>query len=178
MGDAHPPDTVAGRFVAGNEFSTLGVPMALGRPIQPSDDTEGAPPVAVISYRMWQRRLALDPHIIGMNLTMNGVVVTVVGVTAPEYQGEIVQSDPPELWLALNQEAKFTGAAAAHTHHPDTHWLDVVGRIAPDATTGSDYCAAERGIAAVAAWPRHADRPRARTDRPPEDASFLPQRPV
>src|ERR1700743_2499501 len=26
--DAHPPDTVARRFVAGNEFSTLGVPLA------------------------------------------------------------------------------------------------------------------------------------------------------
>ena len=83
--------------------------MALGRPIQPSDDTEGAPPVAVISYRMWQRRLNLDPQILGTSFTMNGVVVTVVGVTAPEYQGEIVQSDPPELWLALNQEEKFTG---------------------------------------------------------------------
>ena len=134
VGDPHPPDTVPGRFVAGNEFSTLGVPLALGRPIQPSDDTEGAPPVAVISYRMWQRRLGLDPHILGTNFTMNGVVVTVVGVTAPEYKGEIVQSDPPELWLALNQEAKFTGADAAHTHHLDTHWLDVVGRIAPDAS--------------------------------------------
>src|SRR5258708_29055098 len=133
VGDSHPPDTVAGRFVAGNEFATLGVPLALGRPLQPSDDTEGAPPVAVISYRMWQRRLSLDPHILGTNFSMNGVVVTVVGVTAPEYQCEIVQSDPPELWLALNQEAKFTGADAAHTHHPDTHWLDVVGRIAPDA---------------------------------------------
>jgi predicted permease len=134
VGDAQPPVTVPGRFVAGNEFSTLGVPLALGRPIQPSDDTEGAPPVAVISYRMWQRRLGLDPHILGTNFTMNGVVVTIVGVTAPEYQGEIVQSDPPELWLALNQEAKFTGADAAHTHHPDTHWLDVVGRIEPDAS--------------------------------------------
>jgi predicted permease len=134
VGDSHPPDTVAGRFVAGNEFATLGVPLALGRPLQPSDDTEGAPAVAVISYRMWQRRLGLDPHILGMNFSMNGVVVTVVGVTAPEYKGEIVQSDPPELWLALNQEAKFTGADAAHTHHPDSHWLDVVGRIAPDAS--------------------------------------------
>ena len=73
-----------------NEFSTLGVPLALGRPIQPSDDTEGAPPVAVISYRMWQRRLGLDPHIIGSTFSMNGVVVTIIGVTAPEYQGEIV----------------------------------------------------------------------------------------
>jgi predicted permease len=134
VGDSQPPVTVPGRFVAGNEFSTLGVPLALGRPIQPSDDTEGAPPVAVISYRMWQRRLGLDPHILGTNFTMNGVVVTIVGVTAPEYQGEIVQANPPELWLALNQEAKFTGADAAHTHHPDTHWLDVVGRIAPDAS--------------------------------------------
>ncbi len=133
VGDSQPPVTVNGRFVAGNEFSTLGVPLALGRPIQPSDDTEGATPVAVISYRMWQRRLSLDPHVLGSNYTMNGVVVTIVGVTAPEYQGEIVQSDPPELWLALNQEAKFTGANAAHTHHPDTHWLDVVGRVAPNA---------------------------------------------
>ena len=133
VGDSQPPITVAGRFVAGNEFSTLGVPLALGRPLQPSDDTEGATPVAVISYRMWQRRLGLDPHVIGANFTMNGVVVTIVGVTAPEYQGEIVQSDPPELWLALNQEAKFTGADAAHTHQPDRHWLDVVGRLAPDA---------------------------------------------
>ncbi|HEY3990865.1 MAG TPA: ABC transporter permease [Acidobacteriaceae bacterium] len=136
VGDSQPPVTVNGRFVAGNEFSTLGVPLALGRPIQRSDDTEGATPVAVISYRMWQRRLSLDPHVIGTNFTMNGVVVTIVGVTAPEYQGEIVQSDPPELWLALNQEAKFTGADAAHTHQPDRHWLDVVGRIAPDADLG------------------------------------------
>jgi putative ABC transport system permease protein len=133
VGDSHPPDTVNGRFVAGNEFSTLGVPVALGRPIQPSDDTEGAPPVAVISHRMWERRFSLDPHIVGANLTMNGVVVTVVGVTAPQYQGEIVQSDPPELWLPLNQEAKFVGATAAHTHHLDTHWLDIVGRLAPGA---------------------------------------------
>jgi predicted permease len=133
VGDSQPPITVAGRFVAGNEFSTLGVPLALGRPIQPSDDTEGAAPVAVISYRMWQRRLGLDPHVIGSNFTMNGVVVTIVGVTAPQYHGEIVQSDPPDLWLALNQEAKFTGADAAHTHHPDSHWLDVIGRVAPDA---------------------------------------------
>ena len=133
VGDSQPPITLQGRFVAGNEFSTLGVPLALGRPIQPSDDTEGATPVAVISYRMWQRRFGLDPHIVGATFTMNGVIVTVVGVTAPEYQGEIVQTDPPDLWLALNQEAKFTGADAAHTHHQDTHWLDVVGRVAPDA---------------------------------------------
>ncbi len=133
VGDSQPPITLQGRFVAGNEFSTLGVPLALGRPIQPSDDTESATPVAVISYRMWQRRLGLDPHVVGSTFTMNGVIVTVVGVTAPEYQGEIVQTDPPDLWLALNQEAKFTGADAAHTHHQDTHWLDVVGRVAPDA---------------------------------------------
>ncbi|HEX6494212.1 MAG TPA: ABC transporter permease [Acidobacteriaceae bacterium] len=134
VGDSQPPITLQGRFVAGNEFSTLGVPLALGRPIQPSDNTESATPVAVISYRAWQRRLGLDPHVIGSTFTMNGVVVTIVGVAAPAYQGEIVQTDPPDLWLALNQEAKFTGADAAHTHQPDRHWLDVVGRVAPDAT--------------------------------------------
>jgi predicted permease len=134
VGDPHSADTIVGRFVAGNEFATLGVPMALGRAIQPSDDTESASPVVVISHRMWERRFGLDPHIVGANLALNGAVVTVIGVTAANYQGEVVESDPPETWIPLNQEAKFVGAAAAHTHHQDTHWLDVVGRIAPGAS--------------------------------------------
>ena len=135
VGDPHPPDTLHGRFVSGNEFATLGVPMAAGRWLQPSDDVESAPPVAVISYRAWERSYALDPRIVGSTLAMNGVVTTVVGVTAPEYRGEIVQPDPPELWLPLNQEAKFVGQPAAHTKDPDRHWLDVVGRLSPSAST-------------------------------------------
>ncbi len=133
-GDAHPPDTLGGRFVSGNEFATFGVPMALGRPIQPSDDAAGAAPVAVLSYRAWERRYGRDPGIVGASLSMNHVIATVIGVTAPEYQGEILQADPPEVWLPLNQETKFTGAAAAHAQHRDSHWLDVVGRVSPGAT--------------------------------------------
>jgi predicted permease len=135
VGNPHPPDTLNGRFVSGNEFSTLGVPMAAGRQLQPSDDIESAPPVAVISYRAWERRYGLDPSIVGSHLAMNGVVATVVGVAAPEYLGEIVQPDPPELWLPLNQESKFIGEAASHTRHPDRHWLDVVGRLDPSVST-------------------------------------------
>ncbi len=134
VGDPGAPETLRGRFVSGNEFATLGVPMALGRPIQPSDDTAGAAPVVVLSYRAWEHHYGRNPAMIGAQLSMNHTVATVVGVTAAAYQGEILQSDPPELWLPLNQEEKFIGQAAAHTHRPDRHWLDIVGRIAPGAT--------------------------------------------
>ncbi len=133
-GDPRAAETLQGRWVLGNEFSTLGVPVALGRAIQPSDDTEGAPPVAVLSDRAWDRHFGRDPHIIGSTLTMNGVSATVIGVTAPGYQGEIVQADPPELWLPVMQETKFVGEDASHLHRPDMHWLDVVGRLAPGAS--------------------------------------------
>lgn len=133
-GDPRPAETLFGRWVAGNEFGTLGVPVALGRGIQPSDDNEGAPPVAVLSDRAWDRRFGRDLHVIGSTLTMNGVSVTVIGVTAPEYNGEIVQPDPPELWLPIMQERKFVGDEASHLERPDTHWLDVVGRLSPGAS--------------------------------------------
>ena len=136
VGDPRTPETVNGRFVSGNEFSTFGVPMALGRPILSTDDVDAASPVAVLSYRAWERRYGKDPGVLNASFAMNGVVVTVVGITAPEYKGEIVQSDPPEAWLPLHQAAKFDGStgASARINRLHSGWLDLVGRVAPGAS--------------------------------------------
>ena len=37
--------------------------------INESDDREGAPPVAVISYRTWQQKFGSDPSIVGSTLS-------------------------------------------------------------------------------------------------------------
>ena len=37
-------------------FSVLGVPLLKGRAFLPEEDRLGAPPVAIISYELWQRR--------------------------------------------------------------------------------------------------------------------------
>src|SRR5277367_5731850 len=58
------------RVVSGNYFSVLGVGPAAGRVLAGGDDSNpGAHPVAVISYRLWQRRFSNDPPVVGRTLT-------------------------------------------------------------------------------------------------------------
>jgi predicted permease len=135
-GDKDLPKAVNARYVSGNYFSTLGVPMLRGRAITPTDDREGAPPVAVISYRFWQQRFALDPSLIGSTVLMNGKGVTIVGVTRPGFFGEKLRSDPPSLWVPIHQEPILT-TWISHVALPDQHWLEAIGRIAPKANSGT-----------------------------------------
>src|SRR5882724_4334711 len=53
--DAFSGVAALGEMVSGDFFDTLGVGSSLGRTLVPSDDTPGAPPVAVLAYGYWQR---------------------------------------------------------------------------------------------------------------------------
>src|SRR4051812_30042387 len=48
-------ETAFGKIVGGDYSALGGVRAAAGRPLQPADDTAGAPPVAVISHYVWLR---------------------------------------------------------------------------------------------------------------------------
>ena len=77
---------VEGLFASGGYFATLGVPAILGRTFMATDDRPGGSadgPVAVISYGFWQRRFGGAASVIGSLLVVDGVTVTIVGVTAP-----------------------------------------------------------------------------------------------
>ena len=56
-----PADTRNGEFVSGNFFRTFGVQPWIGRLMTDADDVEGAPPVAVMSYRIWNEKYGADP---------------------------------------------------------------------------------------------------------------------
>ena len=79
-------------YVSGSFFQLLGVPMMSGRPLLPTDDVTGAPPVAVIDYPFWRRELGGREPIVGTHVTVNGVPVEIVGVTARPFFGIIVGS--------------------------------------------------------------------------------------
>ena len=132
QGDPQAGMALLGKLVSGNYFSVLQVPLAMGRGLTPADDRPGAPPVAVISDRMWDRRFGRDPHIIGQTLLMNGTAATIVGLTAPGFMGETINADMPELWIPLRQEANFVHEGAMGPR-PDRYWLDIIGRVAPGA---------------------------------------------
>jgi putative ABC transport system permease protein len=69
-----------GALVSGNLFRFLGVPAFAGRILTPDDAKPGAPPVCVLSWKMWRRVFNEDRSVIGQSLVFNGVPTTVVGV--------------------------------------------------------------------------------------------------
>src|ERR1700721_786041 len=64
-------------------FRVLGVSPVLGRDFSSSDERVGAPPVVVISNRVWRTQLGADRNIIGQLVRLNGQGYTVIGVMAP-----------------------------------------------------------------------------------------------
>ena len=69
-----------GAYVTPDTFQFLGVSAQVGRGLTPEDGKPGAPPVFVMSYKMWQRRFNLDPSILGRSFTLNGTPTTLVGI--------------------------------------------------------------------------------------------------
>lgn len=79
-------ERLEGRAVAGNFLSLLGAVPQLGRLLTADDDAVGAPDVAVISDRLWQRRFRGDPGALGQSLMLSDRPHTVVGVLPPGFQ--------------------------------------------------------------------------------------------
>ena len=67
-GSQAPADTRNGEYVSGNFFRTFGVQPWIGRLMTDADDQEGAPPVAVMSYRIWHEKYGSDPSVVGASL--------------------------------------------------------------------------------------------------------------
>jgi predicted permease len=118
-----------GEYVSGNYFAMFGVAAYAGRTLSPADDQPGSPPVAVMSYRLWQQRYGSDPSILGSSFNLNDKPFTVVGVAPPDFFGDTLRNNPPDLFLPLNTELLFDGDLKKY----DTHWLELIGRIRPDA---------------------------------------------
>ena len=124
-------DTRNGEYVSGNFFRTLGVQPWIGRLMTDEDDQEGAPPVAVMSYRIWQEKYGSDPSVVGGGYQINGHSFTVIGVAAPGFFGaKLAGWGMPDFWLPLTTEPLIDGAAA-RLKRTNGNSLDVIGRVRP-----------------------------------------------
>ena len=85
--------------VAGDFFEVLGLQPMAGR-LMSSADADGAAPVAVISYSLWQRVFGGSASAIGSGVTVNETPMTIVGV-APERFDGLDLGTPTEVWVPL-----------------------------------------------------------------------------
>jgi predicted permease len=114
-------------YVSGNYFATFGLGAYAGRTLTPADDQRGAPPAAMLSYRAWQQKYGSDPSIVGSSFMIDGHPFTIVGITPRGFHGETLQSDPPELFIPIQQEPVLSGANSL-LNQP-LSWLRIIGRI-------------------------------------------------
>lgn len=124
-----------GEFISGNYFDVLGVPALIGRCIAPADDSiEGAGgprgAVAMLSYRYWSAAFHRDAAALGRSINVNGVWLTVVGVTPPEFFGTQVGSSP-DIFIPITLEPVVM-APENLLHNlkgSETTWVTVMGRV-------------------------------------------------
>jgi predicted permease len=130
LGTGAATESVNGGYTSGEFYSTLGVSALHGRMFTTDDDRVGggaAGPVAVISARLWQRRFGGRTDAIGDTLRVNGVPVTIVGVSPASFAGLDVGS-PFDIALPMGIEPMVQGRTASLLN-PRSYSLLVVVRL-------------------------------------------------
>ena len=117
--DGDRPIVLKQAMVTAGFFDVLGARPVLGRLLRPEDGSEGAAPVAVISYQAWQRDFGGDPRVLGRRLTttQDQRSYAIVGVTPPGLDFPV----GTDYWIGPRSFAL----------------MDVVARLAPNATLSS-----------------------------------------
>ena len=130
-GSAAAVDTFNGQEVSGNFFRTLGVQPWIGRVMTDADDREGAPLVAVMSYRVWQTKYASDSSVVGASFQINGHTFTVIGVAPPGFYGaKLAGWGMPDFWLPITSENVLAGPVS-RLKRANENYLDLLGRVRP-----------------------------------------------
>jgi predicted permease len=114
------PVRVTAASVSAEFFTTLGVSPIAGRPFTTEEDRPDGPAVAVISNGLWQRVFGGDPNLVGSRLQIDGAPATITGVMPPGFD---IEDAGVDVWVPLQ--------LAAHPVDRTSHYLNLVGRLAP-----------------------------------------------
>jgi putative ABC transport system permease protein len=112
--------TVQGRLFGPRETEQSGPPPAPGQPAPPD------PPIAILSYELWQTAFGGQP-IVGHTVYVDDRPNEVIGIMAP---GTDVMDNKTEIWLPL-------GLNPANTRNRATHFLFLIGRLKNGVTAAS-----------------------------------------
>ncbi|MBA3850223.1 MAG: hypothetical protein C0502_09560 [Opitutus sp.] len=130
-----PPERFDHAAVSTGLLTLLSTPPILGRTFTAADGAPGAPRVALISHRVWQKRYGGARDVIGRSVRFNGEPVTVVGVMPEGF----AFPDNQQLWLPLQPTPRL----AERTHRP----LLLIGLRQP----GSSLTAAQTDLDVIGA---------------------------
>jgi predicted permease len=117
-------------MVSGDFFDGYGARAALGRTLQPRDESPQADPVAVITYRWWEREYDLDPQVIGQMMSINGYPFTIVGVLPRSYCGPQI-GDLARIYVPMSAQPVLSAGYPLDAR--DDWWVKIMVRVNPKA---------------------------------------------
>src|SRR5262249_5560465 len=125
--DGHA-ELASGFETSGTYFRVLQINAAAGRVFGDDDDKASASMVAVISDAYWQKRFARDPKVINKVVTMNGMPVTIIGVTPPAFTGvQQLGGQAPDVTIPVSFDTEFN-QGRKRLNQPTYWWLQLMGR--------------------------------------------------
>src|ERR1700733_14862117 len=124
--DGEPKNTFAAQ-VTPSFFKTLGVQPELGRDFLEDEMQADGPHVTILTDGFWRTEFGADPKIIGRVIHLDGKPATIVGVLPRGF--EFVPANSAPLWVPIHQTGDLITRRSLH-------WLTVIGRLAPSATSG------------------------------------------
>jgi len=132
-------ERIEAELVSGNYFTMLGVPPAIGRVFNSTEDDQvyhGHPSV-VISYSYWVRRFARDPAVVGKKVRVNDYPMTIVGVSAEDFVG-LDPTDSPQIRVPiLMKDVMLPDFGWLHIEDRRARWVQVFARLKPGYTVKS-----------------------------------------
>ena len=118
------PEQLRAGQVSADYFRLFGARLIMGRTFTPEEDRPGGEKVAVLSHRLWTRRFAADPAMIGKTLSLSGEPHVVIGVIGPEFDiAEFGQE--PELWIPFQIDPNTVDQG---------HFFQAAARVKPGVT--------------------------------------------
>src|SRR5881409_1930878 len=107
------PERVSCASVTRNLFNVVGMSAQIGRSFSEDEDKVGAPPVVVISDRVWRRVFNADPGVLGRSITLHDQNYTVTGVMPPQ----MTSPQDTDVWLSMMRRSN-NPAWMDRSHHP------------------------------------------------------------
>jgi putative ABC transport system permease protein len=121
------PERINVSKVSGKYFTTLGVPAAVGRTLQPDEAEAGKDHVVVLTWGYWQSHFGGDKSAVGRKVTLDNQDYEIVGVMPASFRDFFSQRT--DLFMPI----VFTPDQFADNRRTN-EFLPFVGRLAPGVT--------------------------------------------
>jgi predicted permease len=112
-----------------SHLEVLGLRPSLGRWFNEAEHTPGAPPVAVLGHQLWTRVFRADRSIVGRQVRIQGVAVTIVGVGPANHRGTLNVGVVTDFWLPIFAVPTLLELPAFAERSRDTPFFIVKARL-------------------------------------------------